>query len=103
VSAEQLLFHLNHHLLGIAARAIGVLFRLQVSFNDRFQYQHRCYHADPIPHIRVSRSYNTPSVVTEFSIGRSRAATAKALNSSSTNAKSAIPTQPHRLNGSTPD
>ena len=49
MAAKQQLFHLDHRLLGISPRAVGVLFRWKVGFEDRFQHQHRCCHADPIP------------------------------------------------------
>jgi hypothetical protein len=48
VPSEQPFFHLDHCLLGISARAVGVLFWWKVSFEDRFEHQHRCCHADPI-------------------------------------------------------
>src|ERR1700730_13120900 len=49
VTTEQQLFHLDHRLLGIAPGTVRVLFRWKVGFEDRFQHQHRCCHADPIP------------------------------------------------------
>ena len=49
VATEQQLFHLDHRLLGVAPGAVGVLFWWKVGFEDRFQHQHRCCHADPIP------------------------------------------------------
>lgn len=49
---EQQLFHLDHRLLGIAPGTVRVLFGWKVGFEDRFQHQHRCCHADPIPHGR---------------------------------------------------
>ena len=52
VATEQQLFHLDHRLLGVAPGAVGVLFWWKVGFEDRFQHQHRCCHADPIPHGR---------------------------------------------------
>ena len=55
VATEQQLFHLDHRLLGIAPGAVRVLFGWKVGFEDRFQHQHRCCHADPIPHGRHSR------------------------------------------------
>ena len=48
VAAEQRLFHLDHRLLGIAARTVGVLLGRKVGFEDRFEHQHRCCHAHPI-------------------------------------------------------
>jgi len=48
VAAKQLLFHLDHRLLGVAPGTVGVLFWWKVGFKDRFQHQHRCCHADPI-------------------------------------------------------
>src|SRR5258705_3269281 len=44
----RLSLHLDHRLLGIAARAVSVLLRWKVSFEDRFEHQHRCCHAHPI-------------------------------------------------------
>ena len=52
VASEQRLFHLDYRLLGIAARPVGVLLRWKVGFKDRFEHQHRCCHAHPIPHGR---------------------------------------------------
>src|SRR5450755_2051933 len=49
VATEQLLFHFDHRLLRIAPRTVSVLFWWKVGFEDRFQHQHRCCHADPIP------------------------------------------------------
>src|SRR5229473_6606545 len=48
VATEQQLFYLDHRLLGIAPRTVRVLFGWKVGFEDRFQHQHRCRHADPI-------------------------------------------------------
>src|SRR6516165_8231066 len=52
MATEQQLLHLYSGLLGIAPSAIGVDFRWKVGFEDRLQHQHRCRHADPIPHGR---------------------------------------------------
>src|SRR5580693_8170539 len=52
VAPEHQLFHLDHRLLGIAPGTVRVLFGWKVGFEDRFQHQHRCCHADPIPHGR---------------------------------------------------
>ena len=49
VATEQQRSHLDHCLLGVAPRTVGVLFWWKVGFEDRFQHQHRCCHADPIP------------------------------------------------------
>ena len=49
VATEQQLLHLDHRLLGIAPGTVGVLFWWKIGFEDRFQHQHRCCHADPIP------------------------------------------------------
>jgi hypothetical protein len=38
VSSEQQLFHLYHRLLGVAARAIGVLLGWKVGFEDRIEH-----------------------------------------------------------------
>jgi hypothetical protein len=48
VATEQHLFHLDHRLLGISPGTVCVLFGWKVGFEDRFQHQHRCCHADPI-------------------------------------------------------
>jgi hypothetical protein len=48
VASEQQRSHLDHRLLRVAPRTVGVLFRWKVGFKDRFQHQHRCCHADPI-------------------------------------------------------
>ena len=52
VATEQQLLHLYRGLLGVAPGAVGVDFRWKVGFEDRLQHQHRCGHADPIPHGR---------------------------------------------------
>ena len=52
MAAEQQLLHLYSGLLGVAPGAVGVDFRWKVGFEDRLQHQHRCRHADPIPHGR---------------------------------------------------
>src|ERR1700726_704785 len=36
----------------VAPSTVGVDFRWKVGFEDRLQHQHRCRHADPIPHGR---------------------------------------------------
>ena len=48
MATEQERFHLDHRLLGVAPGAIGILLWWKVGFEDRFQHQHRCCHADPI-------------------------------------------------------
>ena len=52
VAPEQQLFHLDHRLLGVAPGTVRVLLGWKVGFKDRFQHQHCCCHADPIPHGR---------------------------------------------------
>ena len=52
VATKQQLLHLHGGLLGVAPGAVGVDFRRKVGFEDRLQHQHRCRHADPIPHGR---------------------------------------------------
>src|SRR6185369_2971374 len=52
MATEQQLLHLYGGLLGVAPGAVGVDFWWKVGFEDRLQYQHRCRHADPIPHGR---------------------------------------------------
>ncbi len=34
------------------SKKVGILFGWKVGFEDRFQHQHRCRHADPISHGR---------------------------------------------------
>jgi hypothetical protein len=48
VTSEQRLLHLEHRLLGVAARSVGILLGWKVGFKDRFEHQHRCCHARPI-------------------------------------------------------
>jgi hypothetical protein len=52
MATKQQLLHLYGGLLGVAPGTVGVDFRWQVGFEDRLQHQHRCCHADPIPHGR---------------------------------------------------
>src|SRR5215472_17111844 len=52
VSAKQQFFHGDRRLLGIPPWPVGVLFGRKIGFEDRLQHQHRCRHADPIPHTR---------------------------------------------------
>src|ERR1700724_2776191 len=52
MTTEQQLLHLYGSLLGVAPGAVGVDFRWKVGVEDRLQHQHRCCHADPIPHGR---------------------------------------------------
>src|SRR6478735_4886484 len=52
MATEQQLLHLYGGLLGVAPGAVGIDFRWKVGFEDRLQHQHRCRHADPIPHGR---------------------------------------------------
>jgi len=52
MAAKQQLFHLDHRLLGVSPGTVGIEFRWKVGFEDRLQHQHRCCHADPIPHGR---------------------------------------------------
>ncbi len=49
LAAVKTFLHLHDRLLGIAARPVGLLFRGKVSFEDRFEHEHRCCHAHPIP------------------------------------------------------
>src|ERR1700694_2707519 len=48
VASEQQLLHLDHRLLGISPRTVGVLLWWKVGFEDRFQHKDRCCHADSI-------------------------------------------------------
>ena len=52
VATEQQPFHLDYRLLGIPPWTVRVLFGWKIGFKDRFQHQHCCCHADPIPHGR---------------------------------------------------
>src|SRR6516162_6478379 len=52
VATEQQLLHLYDRLLGISPGTIGVEFRWKIGFENRFQHEQRCCHADPIPHAR---------------------------------------------------
>src|SRR6202163_4238596 len=49
VAMVQQRSHLDHCLLRVAPRTVGVLLWWKVGFKDRFQHQHCCRHADPIP------------------------------------------------------
>src|SRR5262249_37215855 len=62
VAAEQPLLHLYDCLLGVARSAVGVNFRWKIGFEDRFQHQQSCCHADPIPHARDAQR-------SEFAVG----------------------------------
>src|SRR5579863_3537575 len=48
MASEHQRFHLDHRLLGVAPRTVGVLLWWKIGLKDRLQYQHRCCHADPI-------------------------------------------------------
>ena len=48
VATEQQFFHLDHRLLGVSPGTVRVLLWWKVGFENRFQHQHRCCHADPI-------------------------------------------------------
>jgi len=39
VASDQRLFHLDHRLLGIAARTVGVLLWPKIGFEDRIQHE----------------------------------------------------------------
>src|SRR6516164_11379673 len=62
VAPEHELLHLYDCLLGVARSAVGVNFRRKIGFEDRFQHQQSCCHADPIPHARDAQR-------SEFAIG----------------------------------
>jgi hypothetical protein len=49
MAAKQHLFHFNDRLLGVAPRTVRILLGWKIGLIDRFQHQHRCCHADPIP------------------------------------------------------
>ena len=48
MASEHQPSHLDHCLLGVAPRTVGILLWWKVGFKDRFQHQHCCRHADPI-------------------------------------------------------
>ena len=48
MASEQQRFHLDYRLLGVSPGTVCVLLGWKVGFEDRFQHQHRCRHADPI-------------------------------------------------------
>ena len=48
VASKQQLFHLDHRLLGISPRTVGVLLGWKIGFEDRFEHEQRCTHAHPI-------------------------------------------------------
>src|SRR5882724_5161718 len=52
MASEQQPFHLDHRLLSVSPGTVRILFWWKVGFKDRFQHQHGCCHADPIPHGR---------------------------------------------------
>ena len=54
VATVQQRSHLDHRLLSVAPGTVGILFWWKVGFEDRFQHQHRCRHADPIAQGRHS-------------------------------------------------
>src|SRR5437762_10655491 len=62
VAPEQQLLHLYDCLLGVSPGAVGVDFRWKIGFEDRFQHQQCCCHADPIPHARDAQR-------SEFAVG----------------------------------
>src|SRR5215467_6370999 len=55
VTTEQPLLHLYDCLLGVSPSAVGVYFRWEIGFKDRFQNQRCRRHADPIPHAREAQ------------------------------------------------
>src|SRR5580700_2626261 len=48
MAPEHQRFHVDHRLLGVAPWAVGVLLWWKIGFEDRFQHQRCCCHADPI-------------------------------------------------------
>src|SRR5439155_18713732 len=48
VTSVQPLFHLDHRLLGISLRTVGVLLGWKIGFEDRFEHQKCCAHTHPI-------------------------------------------------------
>ena len=62
VATEHQLLHLYDCLLGVARSPVGVDFRRKIGFEDRFQHQQSCCHADPIPHARNAQR-------SEFAVG----------------------------------
>src|SRR5215471_136444 len=55
VATEHQLLHLYDCLLSVTRSAVGVDFRRKIGFEDRFQHQQSCCHADPIPHTRYAQ------------------------------------------------
>src|SRR5215471_12501756 len=55
VATEQQLLRLYDCLLSVSPSAVGVDFRRKIGFEDRFQHQQRCCHADPIPNARDAK------------------------------------------------
>ena len=49
-------------MLGVSPSAVGVDFWRKIGFEDRFQHQQCCCHADPIPHARDAER-------SEFAVG----------------------------------
>ena len=62
VAAKQQCFHLDHRLLSISPRTVCILLGWKIGFEDRFQHQHCCCHADPIAQGRDAQR-------SEFAIG----------------------------------
>jgi hypothetical protein len=62
MATEHQLLHLYGGLLSVAPSAVGVDFRWKIGFEDRLQHQHRCCHADPVPHGRDAQR-------SEFAVG----------------------------------
>jgi hypothetical protein len=56
VSRPEQLFHLANGVQGVAFRAVGVLFRLQIGLEDRLQDQHRGHLHDTIFDARDAHS-----------------------------------------------
>src|ERR1700716_4349652 len=48
MASEHQRFQLDHRLLGDSPGTVGVLLWWKIGFEDRYQHQHRCCHADTI-------------------------------------------------------
>ena len=62
VAMVQQRSHLDHRLLSVAPGTVGILFWWKVGFEDRFQHQHRCRHADPSRKVEMPSGRSLPLV-----------------------------------------
>ena len=63
MAPEHQRLHLGYRLLGIAPGAVAILLRRKIGLENRFQHQHRCCHAGPIPE---SRNAQRPKFAVSF-------------------------------------